>query len=1130
MSRAQSNPRCVLTGIEMTLEVAYVLDLRAAQNRMETVRADLALLERLLGELGGVPVRAVDTGGKDSRQMVFVSGAAANAYEGGVAEGLFIPFRELRKRQDAAALQRVRRHPDWGSVVVGIDDAQLAERLLFGRRVYPRVGFAGGLSRDARNAAGWGSGRAPIRCRLGRGGREAPRRDSESVRDRTRYPRRLGGGASSRFDTDEVTPMAIPLLVVGRGAWPGTILLRHLLREPGACPTVIIDYSGQAGQLVQQGMAEAISKRTLRWIDLGERGRPFQLWRLGGAKTDSLALRYLLGGWVRTMGQRGDSARDWVKSVADIAHEALRASADTGHAEAAGEAVSLGIADLLRLVDRLDATFLHNALSSSVSAAVARALLYPLIYGACAAPTRLDLGGMLGSNGIVWLEIPKTHMELAEWELLCRLVGTAVISWAGSGVLPRRPCRVVSLYPSSSLGTHLWKGLFPPEVQLCAAVCPLSVLPQSAGRQVAAGQPEGMVRSRCRADRDRVAKSTPSSNPRTCAATIRRGDAGSSTGRRSMGMRSSSEQGWFATPKQPAVAVRKAAIVHAHPSLMTHLGAAAWNAIRLAKPVKTPLFERMSRPESLLRGWQRVRRSGKDSAGADEVSVRQFGLHLDEEIARLAEDLATGQYRPCPLRRVRIAKPDGGVRTIALLAVRDRVAQAACLESLDPVLDAVFSDRSFAYRSGRGAPAAMLAVRAALRTGRQSWAGKCDIKRCFDSLDHDILFRALHRCAPDPDMLRVVLLWARAEVLVGGDLMHNEIGVPQGTSLSPLLANLYLTPLDHFVAEMDVAYFRYADDLLLCGTSQEAINAAIARIDDYLQTHLRLELNPAKTSVKLLEEGIPFLGYRVSDQGIEVDGPKLDRLLERVRTSIASIQSAFEKGERASWESMLRSLVSLMRGFQAYYRSVGDERAVMGQLDSAYRAIDYLATSLFPQEVLGHPVWTLRPQVHIEDAFRDLDASSAATVVEAAGYPERRAGDFTGIPDGEGANGPEMEEAGSSQPALDIVAPRGAGRGVGWCATHHGTVDPSVHEKWRSGHSSRTTTSTVVSGGFAASVVRDQFTHFGLDRRCRPPCPPRRTHRGRYHPESRLQRSWPAQSWSVQSEGRASSERIGACG
>ncbi|MFW5740327.1 MAG: hypothetical protein ACOC1F_08170 [Myxococcota bacterium] len=108
---------------------------------------------------------------------------------------------------------------------------------------------------------------------------------------------------------------------------------RSVLREPGTCPAVIIDYTGQGAHLLDGGMTEAISKRTLHWIDLGECGRPFQLWRLGRTKTDAFALRYLLGGWVRTMGQRGDAARDWVRSVAHLAHEALRASGDTGNGE-----------------------------------------------------------------------------------------------------------------------------------------------------------------------------------------------------------------------------------------------------------------------------------------------------------------------------------------------------------------------------------------------------------------------------------------------------------------------------------------------------------------------------------------------------------------------------------------------------------------------------------------------------------------------------------------------------------------------------------------------------------------------------------------------------------------------------
>jgi RNA-directed DNA polymerase len=195
----------------------------------------------------------------------------------------------------------------------------------------------------------------------------------------------------------------------------------------------------------------------------------------------------------------------------------------------------------------------------------------------------------------------------------------------------------------------------------------------------------------------------------------------------------------------------------------------------------------------------------------DGVTIASFGANVESELAALASELTSGRYRARPLRRIQIPKPDGGVRNLGIACIRDRVVQSACLTLLEPIFEPTFSRYSYGFRHGRNAHQAVAVTRSMIATGRQ-WAVISDVRKCFDNIDHEILLGLLAKRIADEEFLALIRGWLTADVLEFRDLLPTEIGVPQGESISPLLANIYLDPLDKYFEQLGVAFARYADD------------------------------------------------------------------------------------------------------------------------------------------------------------------------------------------------------------------------------------------------------------------------------------------------------------------------------
>ncbi|BDI05753.1 CRISPR-associated endonuclease Cas1 [Sphaerotilus microaerophilus] len=258
--------------------------------------------------------------------------------------------------------------------------------------------------------------------------------------------------------------------------------------------------------------------------------------------------------------------------------------------------------------------------------------------------------------------------------------------------------------------------------------------------------------------------------------------------------------------------------------------------------------------------------------GVDGVTVEDFAARMGQEQPALQGEVLTGQYRPLPLLRLWLPRPGKPPRPIGVPCVRDRVLQTAAAQLLMPALEAEFEECSYAYRQGRSVRMAVERIGLLQRQGYQ-WVVEADITQFFDRIPHARLLAQLQLLCGDAELVALVERWLATPVWDAGErgpwpgltgaapeLPANPLGVPQGSPLSPALANLYLDHLDEALLDADHALVRYADDFVVLARSRQRAEEAVALSEEVLHD-LALELNPLKTRVVNFEQGFKFLGW-----------------------------------------------------------------------------------------------------------------------------------------------------------------------------------------------------------------------------------------------------------------------------
>jgi group II intron reverse transcriptase/maturase len=342
------------------------------------------------------------------------------------------------------------------------------------------------------------------------------------------------------------------------------------------------------------------------------------------------------------------------------------------------------------------------------------------------------------------------------------------------------------------------------------------------------------------------------------------------------------------------------------------------------------LFDKVARSDVMHRAWGEVRANrggpGVDGITIDAIEDSGVGDFLDE----LASTLRAGTYRPRPLRRVHVPKPGrpGVTRPLGIPTVADRVVMAAARIVLEPIFEADFHPTSYGFRPKRSAHHALETIRTTVNRGRL-WVLDADIRSCFDEIDHDALIAQLERRVCDRRMLKLLRGWLRAGVFEGGIVSAIEAGTPQGSPISPLLANIALHVLDEAWrggGQRLGVLVRYADDLVvLCATQQQAEEAR--ELGGALLDMLGLRLHPEKTSIVHLArgaQGFDFLGFHHRMRKSWRTGHWYLQKWPNAR-AMASIRAKVRERTRRSiahmpLEQAVENLNPVLRGWGAYFR------------------------------------------------------------------------------------------------------------------------------------------------------------------------------------------------------------------
>ena len=343
------------------------------------------------------------------------------------------------------------------------------------------------------------------------------------------------------------------------------------------------------------------------------------------------------------------------------------------------------------------------------------------------------------------------------------------------------------------------------------------------------------------------------------------------------------------------------------------------------------LYDKVYRDDVMKEAWKRVK-ANKGSSGIDGITIEDIEvMGVKRYLTGIQSELKSGTYKPLPVRRVMIPKPDGSQRPLGIPCVKDRIVQMATKIAIEPIFEADFKGCSYGFRPKRSAKQALEVVRKACNN-KGYYVVDADIEKFFDNVNQDKLMTLIEFRISDRRILKLIRQWLKSGVLYGNILEISELGTSQGSVISPLLANIYLNTLDRLWEKYGLTHgilVRYADDTVIICKNKKSANHALTLLQ-YIMGKLDLKLHPVKTKIVCMwdgKEGFDFLGMQHRRMTTETrQGNRFQETYQYPsRKAMKKMKTAIKSNVNsrsllvASEEDLIKNLNPKITGWKNYY-------------------------------------------------------------------------------------------------------------------------------------------------------------------------------------------------------------------